>query len=71
MNDRKRLFIIIISVSVGTLISIGLYLLRRGGNVTGEDAGTIATNFVFAMVIVVIIGVVLKSKTDKEDKMKK
>jgi ammonia channel protein AmtB len=71
MSDRRRLFIIISSVLVGTLISAGLFFLRRGGSMKDQDYSTLITNMVFALAIVVLIGVVFRNKKEKAEKGKK
>jgi len=65
MNDKRRLLIIIASVSFGTVLAAGLFMLRGGGSIRTQDYGTLFTNFVFALAIVVLIGLVLKGRKKK------
>ena len=65
MSDQRRFIIIIISVIFGILLSAGLIMLRRGGNVTVTDYASLTFNFVFALAIVLVIGIYLNKNKDK------
>jgi ABC-type Mn2+/Zn2+ transport system permease subunit len=67
MNDKRRFIIILASVTLGALLSIGLFYLRRQGNIQAQDYTTIVTNFVFALAIVVVVGVVFKGKKENKE----
>ncbi|MBK6444972.1 MAG: hypothetical protein IPG90_00880 [Bacteroidetes bacterium] len=64
MNDRRRLIIIIISVGVGSLIS--LYIVKqRLGNLKREDYIQLGFNFLFAIAVVVGIALLLQNMNKK------
>ncbi|HNP48578.1 MAG TPA: hypothetical protein PKK99_06615 [Bacteroidia bacterium] len=59
MRDRRRLFIIITSVGVGSLIS--LYIVKqRLGNLKRDDYIQLGFNFFFAIAVVVGIALLLQ-----------
>jgi hypothetical protein len=66
MNDKRRLIIIIGSVTIGTLLSALLFMAKGGGKLTDRDYSNLFTNLIFALAIVVFIGIIFKPK--KKDK---
>ena len=64
MNTRRRIVIIFLSVTMGSILAMWLVKSRMG--TLGADAWKqIAINFLFALVIVVVIGILLRKKGDK------
>ena len=64
MSNKRRLLIIFLSVSMGTLLATWLVKSRMG--TLGPDAWKqMAINFAFALVIVLVIGILLRRKSDK------
>lgn len=68
MSDKKRMTIIFFSVLTGSLLSYAMFLMRKG-TLTSHDYFTLATNFGFALLIVLGVGFYLlkKNKKDKEN----
>ena len=57
MSDKRRIIIIVASVIGGTLLSMLLFKMRRGGQALEErDVTTLITNFVFSLAIILGIG---------------
>lgn len=69
MDDKRRFNIIIASVTFGTVISLFLFALRRGGfsNITANDTSSIVSYFAFSLVFVLIFGFFMKKKKDKNE----
>ncbi len=63
MNNRRRITIIIISVTIGTVLSAFLLAHRLNG-LKGNDVISLVFNMIIAIAVVVGIGVVLR-KGDK------
>lgn len=62
MDDKRRLFIVIVSVFMGTILSAGLFMMRRGGSLASTDYTSLITNLVFALAIVICIGFMLRNR---------
>lgn len=55
MTNRRRVFIVTVSVIAGTLLSGGLLSLKRG-ELSGDDYFLLATNLFFSLLIIFAIG---------------
>ena len=64
MSNKKRFLIIFLSVTMGSFLAM-LLVKSRMGTLSPEAWRQIATNFIFALAIVVIIGILLRKKGDK------
>jgi len=64
MSNKKRFLIIFLSVTMGSFLAV-LLVKSRMGTLSPEAWRQIATNFIFALAIVVIIGILLRKKGDK------
>jgi hypothetical protein len=64
MSNKKRFLIIVLSVSMGSFFAV-LLIKSRMGTLSPEAWRQIATNFIFALAIVVIIGILLRKKGDR------
>lgn len=69
MSDKKRMIIIFLSVLTGSLLSYVMFLMRKG-TLTSHDYFVLATNFGFALLIVLGVGFYLMRK-NKRDEMRK
>ena len=56
MTNRRRVTIIIISVLAGTLLSVLLFKVKRGGELSSQDVSTLITNLVFSLAIILGVG---------------
>lgn len=57
ISNKRRVIIIVISVSAGTLLSVLLFKLRRGAQpLTTNDVSMLVTNLVFSIAIILGIG---------------
>ena len=61
MNNRRRIIIILLSVTTGSILAM-LLVKSRMGTLGPQAWQQIAINFVFALVIVVVIGILLRKK---------
>jgi hypothetical protein len=69
MSDRRRIIIILLSVSLGSFMSYLIYKLRRGGEeLTQHDVFSLATNMVFSLGIILGVGFLFLWK--KNNKLK-
>ena len=59
MNNTRRIIIILLSVTMGSILAL-LLIRSRMGTLNALAWQQIATNFAFALVIVVVIGFVLR-----------
>lgn len=67
MSPKRRVIIVAISVGAGTLLSYGLYKLRRGGaELTTQDKHTLLTNMVFSLGIILGVGFMFLWKKKKD-----
>lgn len=64
MSNKKRFLIIFLSVTMGSFLAMLLFKSRMG-TLSPEAWRQIATNFIFALAIVIIIGILLRKKGDK------
>ncbi len=55
MSNRRRIFLITVSVIAGTALSGGLLSLKRG-ELSGDDYFLLATNLFFSLLIIFSIG---------------
>ncbi len=57
MSPKRRVIIVVLSVGAGSLLSYGLYKLKRGGgDLTTQDVHTLLTNIVFSVGIILGVG---------------
>ena len=57
MSPKRRVIIVLISVTAGTLLSYFLFRLRRGGDqLTTQDTHMLITNMVFSLAIILGVG---------------
>jgi len=70
MKNKRRIILIFASVLVGTFLA-GLLMSRRYGSISRESMQQLFINFLFAVAIVVGIGLLLrrmnKDKSDNAD----
>jgi uncharacterized membrane protein len=66
MSNRRRFFIIFISLTIGSILSIWI-VKKRMGTLTTQSYTQLIINFVFAAFIVIGIALLFK-KMNKEDK---
>jgi hypothetical protein len=66
MSNRRRIIIILTSVSLGTLVSFWIVKKRMGG-LSPDNYKQLIFNFIFAIAIVVGIAI-LFSRSNKNDK---
>jgi ABC-type antimicrobial peptide transport system permease subunit len=64
MSNKRRIIIILISVTMGSFFAF-LLVRSRMGTLNHESWRQIIINFIFALAIVVVIGIVLRKKSDK------
>ena len=64
MDNRRRTIIIVLSVMFGTLLSAGLFMLRKG-KLDTESITSVVTNMIFAFAIIFVISVVLKKNKNE------
>ncbi len=67
MSSRRRIIIIVLSVSMGSFFAF-LLIKSRVGTLKPNDLFQLGFNFLFAVAIVVGIGLVFKMKKDKNPK---
>jgi hypothetical protein len=65
MSNTRRLIIIILSVTTGSILAL-LLMQSRMGTLSPQAWQQIGINFAFALVIVVVIGLVLRRNRDKK-----
>jgi hypothetical protein len=56
MTNKRRITIITVSVIIGTLLSAGLFFMKRRGALTSDDYFFLATNMFFSLMIIFTIG---------------
>ena len=66
MSDRRRFFIILISISLGSVLSIWI-VKKRMGTLSPESYRQLIFNFIFAIAIVVGISLLFRNM-NKNDK---
>ena len=64
MSNRRRLLIILISVSLGSILSIWI-IKKRMGTLSQDSYRQLIFNFIFAIAIVVGIGLLFKNMNKK------
>lgn len=66
MSDNRRIFIILISVFVGTMLSLLIFKVRRGdAGLNNQDYSMLATNLFFSLAIILGIGFLFLWKKKK------
>lgn len=57
MSPKRRVIIVLVSVTAGTILSYFLFRLRRGGEeLTTQDTHMLITNMVFSLAIILGVG---------------
>jgi len=57
MSPLRRVIIVLLSVGGGSILSYGIYKLRRGGGeLTTQDTHSLLTNIVFSVGIILGVG---------------
>ncbi|NNF01229.1 MAG: hypothetical protein HKN22_00950 [Bacteroidia bacterium] len=57
MSNRRRIIIITISVMIGSAMSAGIYVMKKG-TLSGDDYFSLITNIVFSLLLILGIGYV-------------
>lgn len=70
ISNKRRLILILVSVSVGSLISFWI-VKKRMGTLRPDDYFSLGVNFFFAAALVVGLAIFLQKMNDKEDAEKK
>lgn len=65
MSNRRRITIVVISVLIGSLMSVGLFYKRGNGNLDNNSILNLITNMVFSLAIVIAIGLFFAWNKDK------
>ena len=65
MTNRRRFFLTTISLTIGTILSVGIIFLKKG-SLDRESLFYLATVFGYSVLIVVGIGWYLQRKSNKE-----
>lgn len=65
MSNRRRITLIVISVTIGTVLSAFL-ISHKSGGLSGTDLLTLAFNTVIAVALIVAIAVLFRKRKDKE-----
>jgi hypothetical protein len=67
MSPQRRVIIVLISVSAGTVLSYFLFRFRRGGEeLTQQDTHFLMTNMVFSLLIILGVGFMFLWKKKKD-----
>ena len=56
ISNKRRITIIVLSVFGGTILSVLMFKLRRGGELTANDKNALLTNFIFSIAIILGVG---------------
>ena len=57
ISNKRRVTIIVVSVSAGTLLSVLMFKMRRGGQeLTATDKNTLIWNLALSLVLILGIG---------------
>ena len=64
MSNKRRIIIILLSVTTGSFLAM-LLVKSRMGTLSDDAWKQMAFNFAFAMAIVLVIGILLRNKGDK------
>ena len=67
MSPRRRIIIVILSVSAGSFLSYLLFKVRKGGaELSQQDTHTLITNLVFSVMIILGVGFAFLWKKKKD-----
>ncbi len=66
MTNKRRYFIITVSLTIGTILS-ALLLYSRMGTLKGTDYMTLVFNMIIAAAVIVALGVVFKTMDKKHN----
>lgn len=61
MNDKRRFVILGISVVVGTLFSVFIFMMKRGGNLNSQDWLTLGSIFVISIILLFGVSIIFKN----------
>lgn len=68
MSPRRRIILTVLSVSIGTALSVWLFKMKNSGKpLSDNDWLWLSTNFGFSLLIVLGIGIYLLKRKDKND----
>lgn len=68
MSPRRRIVLTIMSVAIGTALSVWLFKMKNQGKpMSDNDWLWLGTNFGFSLLIVLGIGIYLLKRKDKDD----
>lgn len=71
MSNRRRLVLTVVSVLIGTVLSVLIFKMKnRNQEFTNNEWLWLGTNFGFSLLIVIGIGFYFLRKKDKDDLMK-
>lgn len=67
MSPRRRIIIVILSVSAGSFLSYLLFKVRKGGgDLSQQDTHMLITNLVFSVMIILGVGFAFLWKKKKD-----
>jgi len=67
MSPKRRVIIVLLSVSAGTVMSYFLFRLKRGGQeLTQQDTHFLITNMVFSLLIILGVGFMFLWRKNKD-----
>jgi len=67
MSPKRRVIIVLISVSAGTVMSYFLFRFKRGGaDLTQQDTHFLMTNMVFSLLIILGVGFMFIWRKNKD-----
>lgn len=66
MSNRRRIILIVVSVTLGSLLSIWI-VKKRMGNLSPTSYNQLIFNFIFAIAIVVGIAILFQKMNKKDD----
>lgn len=67
MKSKRRILLIILSVTTGSVISLWI-MKKRMGNLSAHDYSQIGLNFLFSAALVVGLAIFLQRMNDKDKK---
>ena len=61
MNDKKRYTILAVSILTGSLFSVFLFKMKRGGSLTSQDWVTIGSIFMISLILIFGVSMIFKN----------
>jgi hypothetical protein len=65
MSEKRRYILLAISVTVGTLLSLFIFKMKRGGALTSQDWLTLGSIFLISLVLLISLSIIF-NKADKD-----